>query len=109
MAVSACPSKLRLMSGAAFFLLCIEGLNLYPCLFPSPCSAPDESSSSGGHQLSSPERRPPAGSDTDSSVEEESDFDTMPEIESDKNVIRTKVQLALHLGPGPALVTCQGF
>ncbi|RMC07646.1 hypothetical protein DUI87_17123 [Hirundo rustica rustica] len=55
----------------------------------------DESSSSGGHQLPSPERRPPAGSDTDSSVEEESDFDTMPEIESDKNIIRTKVFLYL--------------
>uniref|UniRef100_A0A8B9BGS4 SID1 transmembrane family member 1 n=1 Tax=Anser brachyrhynchus TaxID=132585 RepID=A0A8B9BGS4_9AVES len=53
------------------------------------------SSSSGGRQLSSPERGPPAGSDTDSSVEEESDFDTMPEIESDKNVIRTKVFLYL--------------
>lgn len=45
--------------------------------------------------MSSPERGPPAGSDTDSSVEEESDFDTMPEIESDKNVIRTKVWLLL--------------
>ncbi|GAB0177590.1 SID1 transmembrane family member 1 [Grus japonensis] len=55
----------------------------------------DESSSSGGRQLSSPERGLPAGSDTDSSVEEESDFDTMPEIESDKNVIRTKVFLYL--------------
>uniref|UniRef100_A0A669QYJ8 SID1 transmembrane family member 1 n=1 Tax=Phasianus colchicus TaxID=9054 RepID=A0A669QYJ8_PHACC len=53
------------------------------------------SSSSGGRQLSSPEHGPPAGSDTDSSVEEESDFDTMPEIESDKNVIRTKVFLYL--------------
>ncbi|NXJ79967.1 SIDT1 protein, partial [Trogon melanurus] len=61
----------------------------------SSYGAIDESSSSGGHQLSSPERRPPAGSDTDSSVEEESDFDTMPEIESDKNVIRTKVFLYL--------------
>uniref|UniRef100_A0A8C0F183 SID1 transmembrane family member 1 n=1 Tax=Bubo bubo TaxID=30461 RepID=A0A8C0F183_BUBBB len=65
------------------------------CLFPSPCSAPDESSSSGGRQLSSPGCGLPAGSDTDSSVEEESDFDTMPEIESDKNVIRTKVFLYL--------------
>ncbi|KAH1186255.1 hypothetical protein KIL84_019004 [Mauremys mutica] len=55
----------------------------------------DESSSSGGRQLSSPERGPPHGSDTDSSVEEESDFDTMPEIESDKNVIRTKMFLYL--------------
>uniref|UniRef100_A0A803YCG6 SID1 transmembrane family member 1 n=1 Tax=Meleagris gallopavo TaxID=9103 RepID=A0A803YCG6_MELGA len=53
------------------------------------------SSSSGGRQFSSPEHGPPAGSDTDSSVEEESDFDTMPEIESDKNVIRTKVFLYL--------------
>uniref|UniRef100_A0A663FJ25 SID1 transmembrane family member 1 n=1 Tax=Aquila chrysaetos chrysaetos TaxID=223781 RepID=A0A663FJ25_AQUCH len=61
----------------------------------SSYGAIDESSSSGGHQLSSPERGPPAGSDTDSSVEEESDFDTMPEIESDKNVIRTKVFLYL--------------
>ncbi|KAM8820620.1 SID1 transmembrane family member 1 [Eudromia elegans] len=55
----------------------------------------DESSSSSGRQLSSPEQGPRAGSDTDSSVEEESDFDTMPEIESDKNVIRTKVFLYL--------------
>ncbi|NXC98846.1 SIDT1 protein, partial [Certhia familiaris] len=61
----------------------------------SSYGAIDESSSSGGRQLSSPERRPPAGSDTDSSVEEESDFDTMPEIESDKNIIRTKVFLYL--------------
>ncbi|NXW71156.1 SIDT1 protein, partial [Hirundo rustica] len=61
----------------------------------SSYGAIDESSSSGGHQLPSPERRPPAGSDTDSSVEEESDFDTMPEIESDKNIIRTKVFLYL--------------
>uniref|UniRef100_A0A803Y7I1 SID1 transmembrane family member 1 n=1 Tax=Meleagris gallopavo TaxID=9103 RepID=A0A803Y7I1_MELGA len=63
--------------------------------FFSSCSVPDESSSSGGRQFSSPEHGPPAGSDTDSSVEEESDFDTMPEIESDKNVIRTKVFLYL--------------
>ncbi|XP_031954541.1 SID1 transmembrane family member 1 isoform X4 [Corvus moneduloides] len=61
----------------------------------SSYGAIDESSSSGGRQLSSPEHRPPAGSDTDSSVEEESDFDTMPEIESDKNIIRTKVFLYL--------------
>uniref|UniRef100_A0A8C9FBU5 SID1 transmembrane family member 1 n=1 Tax=Pavo cristatus TaxID=9049 RepID=A0A8C9FBU5_PAVCR len=61
----------------------------------SSYGAIDESSSSGGRQLSSPEHGPPAGSDTDSSVEEESDFDTMPEIESDKNVIRTKVFLYL--------------
>uniref|UniRef100_A0A8C3TXN6 SID1 transmembrane family member 1 n=1 Tax=Catharus ustulatus TaxID=91951 RepID=A0A8C3TXN6_CATUS len=53
------------------------------------------SSSCGGRQLSSPEHRSPAGSNTDSSVEEESDFDTMPEIESDKNIIRTKVFLYL--------------
>ncbi|KAF2981627.1 hypothetical protein EK904_001089 [Melospiza melodia maxima] len=57
----------------------------------SSYGAIDESSSSGARQLSSPERRAPAGSDTDSSVEEESDFDTMPEIESDKNIIRTKI------------------
>ncbi|TFK04136.1 la-related protein 4 [Platysternon megacephalum] len=61
----------------------------------SSYGAIDESSSSGGRQLSSPERGPPRGSDTDSSVEEESDFDTMPEIESDKNVIRTKMFLYL--------------
>ncbi|XP_065598205.1 SID1 transmembrane family member 1 isoform X2 [Cyrtonyx montezumae] len=61
----------------------------------SSYGAIDESSSSGGRQLSSPEHGLPAGSDTDSSVEEESDFDTMPEIESDKNVIRTKVFLYL--------------
>ncbi|XP_063999024.1 SID1 transmembrane family member 1 isoform X4 [Pogoniulus pusillus] len=61
----------------------------------SSYGAIDESSSSGGRQLSSPELKPPAGYDTDSSVEEESDFDTMPEIESDKNVIRTKVFLYL--------------
>lgn len=72
-----------------------RGIQPLPCVFPSSCCAPDESSSSGGRQLSSPERGPPAGSDTDSSVEEESDFDTMPEIESDKNVIRTKVWLLL--------------
>lgn len=81
----------------SFLVAVHRGIKPLPCLFPSLCFAPDESSSSGGHQLSSPERRPPAGSDTDSSVEEESDFDTMPEIESDKNVIRTKVQLALQL------------
>ncbi|XP_067402078.1 SID1 transmembrane family member 1 isoform X2 [Emydura macquarii macquarii] len=61
----------------------------------SSYGAIDESSSSGGRQLSSPEHGLPAGSDTDSSVEEESDFDTMPEIESDKNVIRTKMFLYL--------------
>ncbi|XP_062474468.1 SID1 transmembrane family member 1 isoform X7 [Pezoporus occidentalis] len=61
----------------------------------SSYGAIDESSSSGGRRFSSPEGRPRAGSDTDSSVEEESDFDTMPEIESDKNIIRTKVFLYL--------------
>ncbi|XP_061494175.1 SID1 transmembrane family member 1 isoform X1 [Rhineura floridana] len=60
----------------------------------SSYGAIDESSSSGGQQLSL-DRRPPCDSDTDSSVEEESDFDTMPEIESDKNVIRTKILLYL--------------
>lgn len=81
----------------SFILAVHRGAEPLPCLSPSPCSGPDESSSSGGRQLSSPERRPPAGSDTDSSVEEESDFDTMPEIESDKNIIRTKVWLLLQL------------
>ncbi|XP_062984980.1 SID1 transmembrane family member 1 isoform X1 [Elgaria multicarinata webbii] len=61
----------------------------------SSYGAIDESSSSGGQHLSSLDHRPPCGSDTDSSVEEESDFDTMPEIESDKNVIRTKMFLYL--------------
>uniref|UniRef100_A0A669QUV5 SID1 transmembrane family member 1 n=1 Tax=Phasianus colchicus TaxID=9054 RepID=A0A669QUV5_PHACC len=80
------------------FLTLQSRFSLYPvCFLFSSCFAPDESSSSGGRQLSSPEHGPPAGSDTDSSVEEESDFDTMPEIESDKNVIRTKVRLAHDL------------
>ncbi|XP_011822217.1 PREDICTED: SID1 transmembrane family member 1 [Mandrillus leucophaeus] len=57
----------------------------------------DESSSSPGRQMSSPDRGPPGQSDTDSSVEE-SDFDTMPDIESDKNVIRTKFVIS---GWGP--------
>ncbi|XP_032069056.1 SID1 transmembrane family member 1 isoform X2 [Thamnophis elegans] len=61
----------------------------------SSYGAIDESSSSGGQELSTLGRRPPCGSDTDSSVEEESDFDTMPEIESNKNVIRTKMFLYL--------------
>ncbi|XP_034267001.1 SID1 transmembrane family member 1 isoform X4 [Pantherophis guttatus] len=61
----------------------------------SSYGAIDESSSSGGQELSTLDRRPPCGSDTDSSVEEESDFDTMPEIESNKNVIRTKMFLYL--------------
>nr|XP_058919852.1 SID1 transmembrane family member 1 isoform X4 [Kogia breviceps] len=54
----------------------------------------DESSSSAGRQMSSSDGRQPCQSDTDSSVEE-SDFDTMPDIESDKNVIRTKMFLYL--------------
>ncbi|XP_049641807.1 SID1 transmembrane family member 1 [Suncus etruscus] len=54
----------------------------------------DESSSSHGQQISSSDGGQPGQSDTDSSVEE-SDFDTMPDIESDKNVIRTKVFLYL--------------
>ena len=53
-------------------------------------SVSDESSSSPGKQMSSSDGRQPCQSDTDSSVEE-SDFDTMPDIESDKNIIRTKV------------------
>ncbi|XP_055965254.1 SID1 transmembrane family member 1 isoform X1 [Sorex fumeus] len=54
----------------------------------------DESSSSQGQQMSSSDGGQAGQSDTDSSVEE-SDFDTMPDIESDKNVIRTKVFLYL--------------
>ncbi|XP_012507671.1 PREDICTED: SID1 transmembrane family member 1 [Propithecus coquereli] len=50
----------------------------------------DESSSSPGRQMSSSDGGLPCQSDTDSSVEE-SDFDTMPDIESDKNIVRTKV------------------
>lgn len=42
--------------------------------------------------MSSSDGGKPCQSDTDSSVEE-SDFDTMPDIESDKNIIRTKVPL----------------
>ncbi|XP_024433657.2 SID1 transmembrane family member 1 isoform X1 [Desmodus rotundus] len=52
------------------------------------------SSSSPSRQMASPDGGQPCQSDTDSSVEE-SDFDTMPDIESDKNVIRTKVFLYL--------------
>ncbi|XP_036785489.2 SID1 transmembrane family member 1 isoform X2 [Manis pentadactyla] len=54
----------------------------------------DESSSSPGRQMSSSDCGQPGQSDTDSSVDE-SDFDTMPDIESDKNIIRTKVFLYL--------------
>ncbi|XP_037601368.1 SID1 transmembrane family member 1 isoform X3 [Cebus imitator] len=54
----------------------------------------DESSSSPGGPMSSPDGGPPGQSDTDSSVEE-SDFDTMPDVESDKNIIRTKMFLYL--------------
>ncbi|KAL4823693.1 hypothetical protein H8958_007025 [Nasalis larvatus] len=54
----------------------------------------DESSSSPGRQMSSPDGGPLGQSDTDSSVEE-NDFDTMPDIESDKNIIRTKMFLYL--------------
>ncbi|XP_061283087.1 SID1 transmembrane family member 1 isoform X5 [Bos javanicus] len=54
----------------------------------------DESSSSPGRQISSSDGKQPCQSDTDSSVEE-SDFDTMPDIESDKNIIRTKMFLYL--------------
>uniref|UniRef100_A0A8I3WT42 SID1 transmembrane family member 1 n=1 Tax=Callithrix jacchus TaxID=9483 RepID=A0A8I3WT42_CALJA len=54
----------------------------------------DEPSSSPGGSMSSPDSGPPGQSDTDSSVEE-SDFDTMPDAESDKNIIRTKMFLYL--------------
>ncbi|XP_047648242.1 SID1 transmembrane family member 1 isoform X6 [Phacochoerus africanus] len=54
----------------------------------------DESSSSPGRHMSSSDGGRPCPSDTDSSVDE-SDFDTMPDIESDKNVIRTKMFLYL--------------
>ncbi|XP_077922290.1 SID1 transmembrane family member 1 isoform X2 [Halichoerus grypus] len=52
------------------------------------------SSSSPDRQMSSPNSGQTFQSDTDSSVEE-SDFDTLPDIESDKNIIRTKVFLFL--------------
>lgn len=97
MTISAFPSVLLLISGHLSYCVWRDLAFTLPALFvffPSSCPAPDESSSSGGRQFSSPEHGPPGGSDTDSSVEEESDFDTMPEIESDKNVIRTKVWLA---------------
>lgn len=77
------------MLGPQEFLHCFLQSSHISLLFP------DESSSSGGQQLSPLGQRPPCGSDTDSSIEEESDFDTMPEIESDKNVIRTKVLVLL--------------
>ncbi|XP_004414858.1 PREDICTED: SID1 transmembrane family member 1 isoform X2 [Odobenus rosmarus divergens] len=54
----------------------------------------EESSSSPGRQMSSSNGGQTFQSDTDSSVEE-SDFDTLPDIESDKNIIRTKVFLFL--------------
>ncbi|XP_072579584.1 SID1 transmembrane family member 1 isoform X3 [Vulpes vulpes] len=57
-------------------------------------SSDEESSSSPGRQVSSSDGGHTCQSDTDSSVEE-SDFDTMPDIESDKNVIRTKMFLYL--------------
>ncbi|XP_070262314.1 SID1 transmembrane family member 1 isoform X1 [Myotis yumanensis] len=60
----------------------------------SSYGAIDESSSSPGRQVSSSDGGQPYQSDSDSSVEE-SDFDTMPDIESDKNVIRTKMFLYL--------------
>ncbi|XP_062032774.1 SID1 transmembrane family member 1 isoform X5 [Lepus europaeus] len=53
----------------------------------------DESSSSAGRPASSSDGQP-GQSDTDSSVDE-SDFDTMPDIESDKNIVRTKMFLYL--------------
>ncbi|XP_028931016.1 SID1 transmembrane family member 1 isoform X1 [Ornithorhynchus anatinus] len=61
----------------------------------SSYGAIEDSSSRGGQQLSPAEGRPQRPTDTDSSVEEDSDFDTLPDIESDKNVIRTK--MSLHL------------
>ncbi|XP_062934938.1 SID1 transmembrane family member 1 isoform X4 [Cynocephalus volans] len=60
----------------------------------SSYGAIDESSSSPGRQMSSSDGGQPCHSDTDSSVEE-SDFDTMPDIESDKNIVRTKMFLYL--------------
>ncbi|XP_029434325.1 SID1 transmembrane family member 1 isoform X2 [Rhinatrema bivittatum] len=60
----------------------------------SSYGAIDESSPGGGGRNASPPAAVPRPrSYSDSSVEEESDFDTMPEIESDKNVIRTKAFL----------------
>ncbi|XP_078512031.1 SID1 transmembrane family member 1 [Lissotriton helveticus] len=59
----------------------------------SSYGAIDESSPSPGRQHCSPDGIPRSRTYSDSSVEEESDFDTMPEIESDKNVIRTKTFL----------------
>ncbi|XP_069491966.1 SID1 transmembrane family member 1 isoform X2 [Ambystoma mexicanum] len=59
----------------------------------SSYGAIDESSPGGGRQQCSPDGIPRSRTYSDSSVEEESDFDTMPEIECDKNVIRTKAFL----------------
>lgn len=61
----------------------------------SVLSVSDASSSSPDRQMSPSDGGQPCQSDTDSSVEE-SDFDTMPDIESDKNIIRTKVPLPGH-------------
>lgn len=74
-------------NGLHGFFLALEGRRVF--------SVSDESSSSPGRQMSSSDGGQPCQSDTDSSVEE-SDFDTMPDIESDKNVIRTKVPLPGH-------------
>lgn len=71
-------------NGLHGFFLALEGRLVF--------SVSDESNSSPGRQMSSSDGGKPCQSDTDSSVEE-SDFDTMPDIESDKNIIRTKVPL----------------
>ncbi|XP_029434327.1 SID1 transmembrane family member 1 isoform X4 [Rhinatrema bivittatum] len=82
--------------------IAIQGAGTVAASHPISASTPegssygaiDESSPGGGGRNASPPAAVPRPrSYSDSSVEEESDFDTMPEIESDKNVIRTKAFL----------------
>uniref|UniRef100_A0A8C0PCI0 SID1 transmembrane family member 1 n=1 Tax=Canis lupus familiaris TaxID=9615 RepID=A0A8C0PCI0_CANLF len=83
--------------GEQFFVVFVIKPEDYACggsFFIQVFSVSEESSSSPGRQVSSSDGGHTCQSDTDSSVEE-SDFDTMPDIESDKNVIRTKMFLYL--------------
>uniref|UniRef100_A0A8C4LW55 SID1 transmembrane family member 1 n=1 Tax=Equus asinus asinus TaxID=83772 RepID=A0A8C4LW55_EQUAS len=85
--------------GEQFFVVFVIKPEDYACggsFFIQVFSVSDESSSSPGRQMSSSDGGHTYQSDTDSSVEE-TDFDTMPDIESDKNIIRTKVPM---LGSG---------
>uniref|UniRef100_A0A8C4M4L2 SID1 transmembrane family member 1 n=1 Tax=Equus asinus asinus TaxID=83772 RepID=A0A8C4M4L2_EQUAS len=84
--------------GEQFFVVFVIKPEDYACggsFFIQVFSVSDESSSSPGRQMSSSDGGHTYQSDTDSSVEE-TDFDTMPDIESDKNIIRTKVPMPGH-------------